>query len=228
MSSRTGAKARPFAQTGPPLAGLAGISLVLLIGGLVLSGVLGGTIPSPYGDPVTIAEHFARYPDAVLATAVFLFASAVPLALYAATASARLRSLGVTAPGATIALAGGTLAAAMLTLSALATWVLARPAVRVEVPLVRALHDLAFLSGGVAHVVFLGLLLAGVAVPGLLLGLLPRVVAAVGLAVALVAELATVSLFWEPATALVPIGRFGGLLWLVVAGALLPRSRRSR
>jgi hypothetical protein len=29
--------------------------------------------------------------------------------------------------------------------------------VRTEAPLVRALHDLSFLTGGVAHVVFLGL-----------------------------------------------------------------------
>ncbi len=35
------------------------------------------------------------------------FASTVPLAIYAAIASSRLRTLGVTAPGATIALAGG-------------------------------------------------------------------------------------------------------------------------
>lgn len=67
----------------------------------------------------------------------------------------RLRTLGVTAPGATIALAGGLINAVMLTLSGLVQWMLSRP----TVPIVRALHDLSFLTGGVAHVVFLGLLL---------------------------------------------------------------------
>ena len=56
--------------------------------------------------------------------------------------------------------------------------------------MVRALHDLAFLFGGPAHVVFLGLLLAGMAVPGLLLGLLPRATAWTGLVIAGLAELA--------------------------------------
>lgn len=68
----------------------------------------------------------------------------------------------------------------MLTLSGLLQWVLSRPAVRTDVPIVRALHDLSFLTGGVAHVVFLGLLLAGIAVPALLLHLLPRPLAVTG------------------------------------------------
>lgn len=116
----------------------------------------------------------------------------------------------------------------MLALSGLLGWVLARPAVRGETAPVRALHDLSFLTGGVAHVVFLGLLVAGVAVPGLLLGLLPRAVAATGLAIAAVAELATVSLVWDGAAVLLPIARFPALIWLVVAGYGLPRARPPR
>jgi hypothetical protein len=85
-----------------------------------------------------------------------------------------------------------------------------------------------FLTGGVAHVVFLGLLVAGVAVPGLLLGLLPRGVATTGLVIAAVAELATVSLVWDGAAVLLPIARFPALIWLVAAGYLLPRARPRR
>jgi hypothetical protein len=172
--------------------------------------------------------YFAAESDAVRATGAFAFGSAVPLLLYAATAGARLRALGVTAPGATIALAGGTVAAAMLALSGLVGWVLARPAVRDDASLVRALHDLSFLTGGVGHVVFLGLLVAGVAVPGLLLRLLPRGVAATGLVIAAVAELATVSMVWDGAAVLLPIARFPALIWLVVAGYVLPRGRPRR
>lgn len=134
----------------------------------------------------------------------------------------------MTVPGATIALVGGVLAAALLTLSALCSWVLSRPGVRTDAPLVRALHDLAFLTGGVAHVVFLGLLIAGIAVPALLLGLQGRTIAITWLVIAVAAELATISLLWQPATVLVPLARFTGLLWLIVAGAGLPRSRARR
>jgi hypothetical protein len=97
--------------------------------------------------------------------------------------------------------------------------------VRGDLPLVRALHDLSFLTGGVAHVVFLGLLIAGIAVPGLLLGLLPRAVAIAGLAIAVVAEVAVVSLLWDGAAVLLPVARFPGLMWLVLAGLWLPRRR---
>lgn len=214
-------------QGGPPLVLLAAISLLLLLAGIATSAALGGVFPSPFGDASTVRDYFARHPDAVLASAFFAFAAAVPLAIYAATVSARLRTLGVTAPGGTIALAGGLLSAAMLSLSGLLQWVLSRPAVRTEAPVVHALHDLSFLTGGVAHVVFLGLLVAGIAVPALLLRLLPRPLAIAGLVIAALAEVATVSLIWPAASVLLPIARFPGLLWLVVAGLLLP-SRRPR
>ena len=102
------------------------------------------------------------------------FGSSIPLAIYAATASARLRQLGITAPGATIALAGGLLASAGLGLSSLTAWTLSRPEVTSDAALVRALYYLTYLTGGPWHVVTLGLLIAGIAVPGLIVGLLPR------------------------------------------------------
>ena len=107
-------------------------------------------------------------------------------------------------------------------------WTLARPAVRVNEPLVRALHDLAFLTGGPAHVVFLGLLLAGIAVPGLLLGLLPRPLAWAGLVIAVVAELTTLALIWPRLAVLLPIARFPALVWLIAVGVLLPHRRARR
>src|SRR5438045_9404609 len=53
--------------------------------------------------------------------AVLVFGAAVPLAIWAATVYRRLRTLGVTAPGAVIGLAGGILAAASLAVSGLVT-----------------------------------------------------------------------------------------------------------
>lgn len=224
MSDRSTSGPRPT-QAGPPLWLLAGVSIGLLLAGLASSAALGGVLPSPFADPAVIREYFLGSPAAVRASGVSAMASAVPLALYAATASARLRQLGVTAPGATIALAGGVLAAGALAMSGLLQWTLASPAVRGEPALVRALHDLAFLTGGPAHVVFLGLLLAGVAGPALLLGLLPRTLAGLGLAVAVLTELSFLSLVWPDLAVLVPLARFPALAWLVAAGLLLPHSR---
>jgi hypothetical protein len=72
------------------------------------------------------------------------------------------------------------------------------------------------------------LLIAGISVPGLILGLLPRLVAWTGLAIALVAEVTTLALIWPGLSPLLPLARFTGLIWLIVAGAMLPLRRRNK
>jgi hypothetical protein len=183
------------------------------------------TFPSPYGTATDVLAYFHDHPEAVRVNALLQFAAAIPLAIYAATASARLNRLGIRAPGATIALAGGVLSAAFMACSALVVWVLSRPEVRDDPALVRALHDLAFVTGGPGNVVPLGLLVAGIAVPGLLARLLPRWLAAAGLWIAAVAELATLALLFDGAAFLLPLARFTGLAWLITIGFLLPQSR---
>ena len=89
----------------------------------------------------------------------------------------------------------------------------------------RALYFLVFLTGGPAHVVVLGLLVAGVAVPGLTLGLLPRTVAWAGLVIAAIAEVTALVLVWPPLMVLLPVARIPALVWLIIAGATLQRRR---
>jgi hypothetical protein len=215
-------------QGGPPLALLAAISLVLLLAGLAVGVALAGVMPLPYGSATAIQDYVAGHHAAAVAIAVGTFGSSIPLAIYAATASARLRQLGITAPGATIALAGGLLASAGLALSSLTAWTLSRPEVTSDPALVRALYYLTYLTGGPWHVVTLGLLIAGIAVPALIVGLLPRPVAWTGLVIAGIAQLTTLVLIWPGLSPLLPVARFTGLVWLIVAGALLPLRRRNR
>ncbi|MGB3322998.1 MAG: hypothetical protein WBB05_10355 [Mycolicibacterium fortuitum] len=212
-------------QGGPPLAPVAAVSLVLLLVGLGVGVALGGVMPLPYGAASEVLGYVHDHRAAVQASAVGTFAASVPLAIYAATASTRLRQLGVTAPGATIALAGGILASGALGLAGLICWTMSRPEVVVADGLIRALYYLVFLTGGVGHIVALGLLLAGIAVPSLILGLLPRPLAWTGLAIAALAEVATLVLIWPEAAVILPVARFTGFIWLIVAGALLPRRR---
>jgi hypothetical protein len=75
-------------------------------------------------------------------------------------------------------------------------------------------------------VVALGLLIAGIAVPGLIVGLLPRSLAWTGLVIAGVAELTTLALIWPEVSPLLPVARLTGLIWLIVAGARLPVRRQ--
>lgn len=215
------------AQGGPHLGVLGVVVTALFVAGLVLGTALaGGTpFPSPFGEAAGIVAYFQDHETAVRVGGALQFGAAIPLAIYAATVSARLHHLGIRAPGATIALAGGLLAAAFLAASGLICWVLSQLAVTAEPGGIRLLQLLAFAAGGPGHVVPLGLLLAGIAVPGLLAGLLPRWLAWAGLAVAAVAELATLSLLVEGAAYLLPVARFAGLAWLIVAGFRLPLYR---
>ena len=201
----------------------------LFMASLVASSVLSGQVfPSPFGTATAIQAYFTGHRDAVRVSAVLQFAAAVPLAVLAAAVHARMHQLGIRVAGATIALAGGLLASAFATLSALLTWTLSRPAVTGEPAVVRLLHDLAFLSGGPAHVVALGLLLAGIAVPALIVRLLPRWLAVAGLALAVAAQLSTLVLIVPAFGALLPLARFGAMAWLITAGALLPVTRTPR
>jgi hypothetical protein len=218
---------RRQAQGGPPLGVLAVVFTALFLGGLILGTVLadGKPYPSPFGATADILAYFRDHRLAVQVAGALQFGAAIPLAIYAATVSARLHQLGIRAPGATIALVGGVLSSGFLALSGLLAWVLSRQEVAADPALVHALQYLNFAAGGPGHVVPLGLLIAGVAVPGLLAGLLPRWLAWAGLVIAAVAELATLSLLLDDAAYLLPIARFTGLAWLIAVGFRLPLHR---
>jgi hypothetical protein len=150
------------------------------------------------------------------------FASAIPLAIFTAAVVTRLHHLGVRAPGATIALVGGVMASAMLMISAGAQWVLGQPGIVGNIGVARAFQDIAFITGGPGHVVPFGLLVAGIAVVAAFTGLLPRPLAFVGIGIAVVAELSTLTFTVQGMAILLPIARFTGYAWLIAAAALLP------
>ena len=76
--------------------------------------------------------------------------------------------------------------------------------------------------------VTLGLLIAGIAVPALIVGLLPRALAWTGLIIAGLAELTTLVLIWPGLSPLLPVCRFTGLVWLIAAGVMLPLRRLNK
>ena len=205
------------------LPGLGLLCIGLLFGGLAIGVALGGVMPLPYGPMSAVVAYVRAEPVAVQVIATATFASSVPLAIYAAAAGARLRQLGVTQPAATIALTGGTLAAGALGLTGLLGWMLSRPEISADTALVRAIYFLVFLVGSPGHLVALGLLVAGMAVPGRTLGLMPKPLAWTGLAIAALAEVTTLVLVWPRLGVVLPIARVVALVWLVAAGAALPR-----
>ena len=124
-----------------------------------------------------------------------------------------------------IGLAGGILAAASLAISGLVTWVAADTAHIVSPALAKVLSDLSFAAGAAGFVVPFALLIAGVAVPSLILRLTPRPLAWFGLVVAAIGMVSTLTLLTSALDFTLPIGRFGGLIFIVAASVLLPTSR---
>jgi hypothetical protein len=182
----------------------------------------------PAADPATTLGLLRDHGGAAQLSATLLLASAVPLAVWVAAAHHRLHRLGLRVAGPTLGLAGGLLAAGMLAVSGVAAWAAAAAAAVPGDAAAAAvgLNALSFAAGGAGFVVTFGLLIAGVAIPTLLGGLLSRPLAWVGLVLAAVAVVAVVSPVVPALGVLLPVVRFGGLIWLLWVSAVLPVSRR--
>ncbi|MEE2852344.1 MAG: hypothetical protein VX424_06780 [Actinomycetota bacterium] len=212
-------------RSGWPLAPLSLGCIALLVGGIAIGVAVGGVMPLPYGPPAAVTNYVRAQPAAVRIIAVGTFVSSVPLALYGAIAGARLRQLGARAGSASVALTGGVLAAGALGLAGLLGWTLSIPEVGANQALVRALYLLVFLTGGPAHIVALGLLVGAIAASGR--AVLPKPLAGIGLATAVLAEAAAVVLIWPALGVILPVARVLALTWMMVASfALSPAAQR--
>ncbi|MFJ6215944.1 DUF4386 domain-containing protein [Streptomyces sp. NPDC092296] len=209
-------------QSGPPLL----LPVLAFTVVTVACVIVNRSTPHPDASGADVLRYAAAHGTASRLGAFLLLSSSVPLALTAAVLYRRLRALGITAPGSAITLVGGVLASSALAVSAMFGWAGGRLPADAGPALARALADLAFLAGGPAYTATFALLVAGVSVTGLLAGLLPRAATWTGLALAAVGMLSTLTLLTPGFSYLLPVVRFGGLLWLVAAAALLPRTRR--
>jgi hypothetical protein len=214
---------------GPSLILLGIVHILLFAAGIAAAVALrhGTLYVNPFAGGESVRAFFAQNPTAVRVSNFFLFASAIPLGLFAVTMVSRLRFMGVRAAGTNIALFGGLTAANALILSGLSGWVLSVPDVVASVSVVRAINFLSFLFGGVTYAVGFGLLVAGVSVTSYFYRLLPRWLVALGMLVAVAGEFSTLSLITYPANFLIPITRYLGLIWLMAAAVKLTKQRGS-
>jgi hypothetical protein len=211
-------------QSGPPL-----LAPVLAYAALTVIGVIvNRSTPHPDASGVAVLAYTTAHTTTVKVGSWLLFAAAIPLAVASAVIYRRLRALGITAPGSAIAWSDGAPAASALTLSGIFAWAGGRLPTDASPALARVLADLSFLTGGPAFASMFALLIAGVAVPGWLAGLLPRPLAFAGLAIAAAGTVSTVTLLSLGFGFLLPIVRFGGTAWLTAAAATLPRTRHAR
>jgi hypothetical protein len=194
---------------------------------VIIGSMTVGAYPNPYDAPETARAYFGPNADVLRVVAFLQFGAAIPLGIFTATVVSRLRFLGLTVAGVTIAEFGGYVASIMLAFSGLATWTMTQPGMTDDLSTLRALQLLSFSTGGVGHMAGLGLLLAGVSVPAAFARLMPRWIVWFGLILAVIAELASVSMVFPMVAVLLPLSRFPALVWLIAAGFAMPTLRRS-
>ncbi len=213
----------------PPLWALAIVYLLLFVAAQLANNLMtsGAQNQNPYLPIEQLQTYYTQSTDGMLYSGFFLFASMFPLGLFTVVAVSRLLFHGLRVAGVHIALFGGIAAAIFIGLSGLSIWALSQPGVATDAGAMRVAQLLSFGTGGFAHVAALGLLMAGVSVPSLITGLMPKWVCWLGLIVAAVCELAVLSMVFPTLSILLPLGRFPAFVWLIAVGFTLPKHRRN-
>lgn len=221
-----------IAAPGPHFGIVAIVSTVLFCASVVLFEIVRGLhFPFPGDTAATMVTYFSTTAARVQFGAFLQCGSAIALGIVTVAATNRMQSLGACGIGTRIAFFGGSIAALLSLVEAGVVWILAQPGVAdastQSASVVRALYLFAFILDGPAYAGSLGLLIAGLAVAGLLTRILPRWLAWIGLVIAAFGELSFLSMLLPIFGMLIPLTRFPGYLWLITAGFLLPASIRS-
>lgn len=204
------------------LLALGGLPFVAyFIVGLVLVGVLADSpFPMPDAPAARTADYYEGNATVLAVGGVLQGLSAVALLVFVRYVAAFARRVAGKGDALPRMVAGfGVLAAGFLLASALFSGTLVLVAPDGNQSLVGALRDLNFLSGGVAHVVSLGLFVGAASVAAE--GDFPRWTRRLGIVAAGASVLALASLAWFPATFLIPLGRLLCFAWCVAAGLVL-------
>jgi hypothetical protein len=222
-------RARGRAHPGPPLV-VPALAFLVTFGASGLAGPLIGSaaFPSPYSHAGVVERYFAANHTATGVGALFLMMSATALVFFSAIVWSRLSFLAPNVPGPAIAGFGGLSAAALLAVSSSLEWLLSRPEITSQPGLVRMLDDAVFVTGGPAHTGALGMLMLGVAVTTRFVRRTPPWLSVLGVVIAVVDIASMLSLLTSTLTPLIPIGRFGSMIWIVAISVLLPRIRAAR
>ncbi len=179
--------------------------------------------PRPGSESADVRRYFTGNPGAARISAAGQSISAALLARFTASVAGLAARSGRGSRGLrAAAIAGGGLAVASLTASALLSAALTGKWGEQEASAAR-LHRLMFAAGGPVHGVGFGLLVGSLGLAGLRTGELPRPLAIAGMVSAVTGLLSPLYFVARPAAWFIPAGRFSGLLVSGLAGARLGR-----
>jgi hypothetical protein len=217
----------PQQDRGPNLGILAILYTVLFNAGLYPVTTFAGKSywPGPWEPANVIVPYFQTHATPVLICLFLQSGATVCLGLFAASVVGRLHFLGVRAAGPWIALFGGFLTVFNGIAASLMVWTMIRPEIVNQPSALLSLYYLSYAFGGPGFSIPMGLFMAGVCIPALIMKLLPRWIVFLGLALAAAGELSWFHLISPSALFLIPLTRFPGFIWLIAAGFSLARTR---
>jgi hypothetical protein len=224
MNSFPNSNANFAKHASPPLGIVAIVYMVLFLAGLYQVTSFSGSpyFPGPWESPDVIAAFFAARPHSAMVCAFFQFSAAIPLGIFTASVVSRLQFLGVRAAGVHIAAFGGWLTAFNIAAASCVLWAMCHPGSVHDTSLLNGLYYLAYALGGPGFSLPFGLLLAGISIPAAFRRLLPKWLIVAGLILAVTGGLSALDLVFPQMLPLIPLTRFPGFIWLIIAGFLLP------
>lgn len=181
--------------------------------------------------PDAPAAEFAAYAEASgtagIVVGVLQVLSALSLLLFvpALASVVRRATAGRTAPARVTALAG-VASGVFLLVSALISLSVTLLVGSMDLGTVEVLRELNFRTGGVAHVVGLGLMTGTAVLTTRGTGALPRGTRGLGLVAGVLATLSILSIAVYVASALLPLGRILCMVWALAVGAVLVAGSR--
>ena len=212
---------------GPHLGIVAIVFVALFVSSLIISVVMtnGASFPRPDWPEDLVRNYFNQFGAVVRIMSFLQFNSAIPLGIFTAAVTSRLKFLGINAAGVNIAQFGGFASTVFLAVSGLAAWVMSQPAMAIAGSPIPAFQLFGFVTGGVGQVVTFGLLMAGISVTSGFARLIPRWLVWLGILTAAFAELSSLSLVFPGLSFFIPLGRFPGFIWIVGTGFTLSKSK---
>jgi hypothetical protein len=208
---------------------LGGVLFVaLFISGLILGGALSSApFPMPGASPQEVARYYDENRTAVLAAGLLQVLSSLALVVFVSSVTAFVRgTAGRRGALPALTSGGGLSAAALLLASALLGFVLALASGGLGLDLVGVLRQMNFLTGGTLHVAALGSFVGTASIAARRAKALRSWISHLGIVAAALAILSLASLFWFPATFLIPLGRLLLSVWCIAVGLVLALGRQ--
>jgi hypothetical protein len=202
--------------------------VVLFLIGLVFADLLASPGFPAYDASVSrIAQFFDGNRTEALGLSFCHCFAALALLVFAAHLRSVLRERGGDDDAATLAFAGGAIAAGFLLLSALLYWVLTRSEVATEPGTAEATLLLSYMAGGPAILIPAVPLLAVTSIVGARAGFIPSWLMRLGFAGAAISLLSPIGLLWDDAFALMLVGALLFFVWLFATSVVLVRREQA-